>query len=154
MSPYIPIENWADRIGRRSYDVFGDVVSFDATYRTNKYSMVFVPFIGIDNHGKSVTFAATLLDKEDIENFKWVCEAFKRIMGRPPKCIITDQCATMKIVIPDSFPPAKHRLCMWHIMKKFPAKLGTLFCVESSFMDKLNSIVWNEHISPSEFEDG
>lgn len=27
---------WADIEGRRSYDVFGDVVSFDATYRTNK----------------------------------------------------------------------------------------------------------------------
>ncbi|KAK1357095.1 hypothetical protein POM88_050351 [Heracleum sosnowskyi] len=27
---------WADLEGQRSYDVFGDVVSFDATYRTNK----------------------------------------------------------------------------------------------------------------------
>lgn len=27
---------WADGLGRRSYEVFGDVVSFDATYRTNK----------------------------------------------------------------------------------------------------------------------
>ncbi|KAK1383649.1 hypothetical protein POM88_021384 [Heracleum sosnowskyi] len=27
---------WADIEGRKSYDVFGDVISFDATYRTNK----------------------------------------------------------------------------------------------------------------------
>ncbi|KAK1383067.1 hypothetical protein POM88_020802 [Heracleum sosnowskyi] len=27
---------WADLEGQRSYDVFGDVVSFDSTYRTNK----------------------------------------------------------------------------------------------------------------------
>lgn len=27
---------WADLEGQRSYDVFGDVLSFDATYRTNK----------------------------------------------------------------------------------------------------------------------
>ena len=27
---------WADLEGQRSYNIFGDVVSFDATYRTNK----------------------------------------------------------------------------------------------------------------------
>ncbi|KAL8123920.1 hypothetical protein AgCh_011795 [Apium graveolens] len=41
---------WADVRGRRNYEVFEDVISFDATYRTNKYGMVFVPFIGVDNH--------------------------------------------------------------------------------------------------------
>nr|GFC53928.1 hypothetical protein [Tanacetum cinerariifolium] len=29
-----------------NYAVFGDVVSFDATFRTNKYDFVFVPFTG------------------------------------------------------------------------------------------------------------
>ncbi|KAL8126005.1 hypothetical protein AgCh_013339 [Apium graveolens] len=53
---------WADIRGRKNYEVFGDVVSFDATYRTNKYGMVFVPFIGIDNHWKSCTFASALLN--------------------------------------------------------------------------------------------
>ncbi|XP_074360840.1 protein FAR1-RELATED SEQUENCE 5-like [Apium graveolens] len=31
---------WADGIGRRNFDVFGDVVSFDATYSTNNYCYV------------------------------------------------------------------------------------------------------------------
>ncbi|KAK1397985.1 hypothetical protein POM88_007848 [Heracleum sosnowskyi] len=43
---------------------------------------------------------------------------------------------------------------MWHIMKKLPAKLGTLFCVESPFMDQLNKFVWSDHATPTEFEDG
>ncbi|WOG92428.1 hypothetical protein DCAR_0311694 [Daucus carota subsp. sativus] len=29
---------WADGDGRKNYEVFGDAVSFDATYRTNRYS--------------------------------------------------------------------------------------------------------------------
>ncbi|KAK1379352.1 hypothetical protein POM88_026096 [Heracleum sosnowskyi] len=62
---------WADGIGRQNYEVFGDVVSFDATYRTNRYNMVFVPLIGIDNHWKSVTFAGALLESESSENFTW-----------------------------------------------------------------------------------
>lgn len=86
--------------------------------------MVFVPFIGIDNHGKSITFAAALLDKEDTTNFSWLFEVFLRIMGRPPKCIITDQCPAMRAVIPNIFPKStRHRFCMWHIVRKFPSKV-------------------------------
>lgn len=33
---------WADPIARRNYDTFGDVVSFDATYSTNKYVFVYI----------------------------------------------------------------------------------------------------------------
>ncbi|KAK1396711.1 hypothetical protein POM88_006574 [Heracleum sosnowskyi] len=145
---------WADGVARRNFEVFGDVVSFDATYRTNKYGMVFIPFIGIDNHWKSVTFVAALLEKEDADNYKWACEAFKKIFGSSVKCIVTDQDPAMKIEIEECFPGVKHRLCMWHIMKKFPAKLRTLFCAESPFMDKLKKIVWSDHSSIDEFEDG
>ncbi|KAK1398179.1 hypothetical protein POM88_008042 [Heracleum sosnowskyi] len=145
---------WVDARGRKSYDLFGDVLSVDATYRTNKYSMVFVPFIGIDNHGKSITFAAVLLDKEDTTNFAWLFEVFLRIMGRPPKCIITDQCPAMRAVIPNIFPKSTiHRFCMWHIVRKFPSKLGTVFCAESPFMEKLKRFVWNDHVTPAEFEE-
>ncbi|KAK1377829.1 hypothetical protein POM88_024573 [Heracleum sosnowskyi] len=143
---------WVDARGRESYDLFGDVLSVDATYRTNKYSMVFVPFIGIDNHGKSITFAAALLD--NTTNFAWLFEVFLQIMGRPPKCIITDQCPAMRAVIPNIFPKSTiHRFCMWHIVRKFPSKLGTVFCAESPFMEKLKRFVWNDHVTPAEFEE-
>lgn len=41
--------------------------------------------------GKSVTFVATLLKKEDVENYKWLCEAFKKVFREDLKCIVTDQ---------------------------------------------------------------
>ncbi|XP_019197164.1 PREDICTED: protein FAR1-RELATED SEQUENCE 5-like [Ipomoea nil] len=41
---------WADGMARKNYGAFGDVVSFDATYKTNRYHLVFVPFTGVDNH--------------------------------------------------------------------------------------------------------
>ncbi|GJZ02915.1 protein FAR1-related sequence 5 [Tanacetum coccineum] len=50
---------------------FGDVVSFDATFKTNKYKMVFVPFTAIDNHRKCVTVAAGLLKIESIYESFW-----------------------------------------------------------------------------------
>ena len=38
---------WSDSQSQIDYAVFGDVVIFDSTYRTNKYNMPFVPFVGV-----------------------------------------------------------------------------------------------------------
>ncbi|XP_019168238.1 PREDICTED: protein FAR1-RELATED SEQUENCE 5-like [Ipomoea nil] len=71
---------WADQTAKTQYNCFGDMVSIDATYRTNRYKLVFVPFTGIDNHKKRVTFAAGLIAKEDIASYVWLLDAFKRCM--------------------------------------------------------------------------
>ncbi|KAL9659772.1 hypothetical protein QQ045_024581 [Rhodiola kirilowii] len=41
---------WADGRSRAAYKDFGDVVSFDTTYVSNRYKMPFAPFIGVNNH--------------------------------------------------------------------------------------------------------
>ncbi|XP_057770849.1 protein FAR1-RELATED SEQUENCE 5-like [Salvia miltiorrhiza] len=63
---------WCDSIGLKNYRIFGDAVSFDATYSTNRYSMIFAPFTGKDNHGGCVTFAAGLLNREDVSSYSWI----------------------------------------------------------------------------------
>nr|XP_017228897.1 PREDICTED: protein FAR1-RELATED SEQUENCE 5-like [Daucus carota subsp. sativus] len=147
---------WADCVGRRNYDVFGDVISVDATFSTNKYNMVFVPICGVDNHRKCVTFGAGLLSKEDIAHYKWIFQALLNCMGRHPLCILTDQCAAMKQAIADVFDKEKtrHRLCMWHIMKKFPSKVGVVLAMDGGFLSKLKPFVWGENLDISEFEAG
>ncbi|XP_023754957.1 protein FAR1-RELATED SEQUENCE 5-like [Lactuca sativa] len=49
---------WADDTSKANYKEFGDVLSFDATYQTNKYSIVCVLFTGVNYHKRYVTFAA------------------------------------------------------------------------------------------------
>ncbi|KAK1411339.1 hypothetical protein QVD17_37887 [Tagetes erecta] len=61
---------WSDGESKWNYQVFGDIMSFDATYRSNRYSMVFVPFTGIDNHNNNVSFGAALLASETAETYK------------------------------------------------------------------------------------
>ena len=39
---------WADATSRKNYSHFGDLVSFDATYSTNQYNMIFAPFTGVN----------------------------------------------------------------------------------------------------------
>ncbi|KAK6148078.1 hypothetical protein DH2020_018990 [Rehmannia glutinosa] len=60
---------WADQTSIMNYAAFGDAISFDATYNTNRYKMVLAPFTGVDNHRRCVTFASGLTLKEDEESY-------------------------------------------------------------------------------------
>ncbi|CAI9300121.1 unnamed protein product [Lactuca saligna] len=113
---------WADETTKYNYNSFGDVVSLDATLSMNKYDMVFVPFTGIDNHKKCVTFGAGLLSKEDGVSYEWLLRDFLRAFRKQPQLVKSDQDPTLKKAINTVFPSAHHRLCMWHITKKFPNK--------------------------------
>ncbi|KAI3700679.1 hypothetical protein L2E82_45316 [Cichorium intybus] len=113
---------WADEEAKRNYFAFGDVVGFDATYRTNKYRMIFVPFTGIDNHKRCVTFGAGLLSSESIESYKWLLHAFKSSFGKEPNVFVTDEDPAILQALPSVFTNTRHRLCMWHISQKFTDK--------------------------------
>ncbi|GKC86830.1 FAR1-related sequence 5-like protein, partial [Tanacetum coccineum] len=142
---------WADETAKRNYIAFGDIVGFDATFRTNKYFMVFVPFTGIDNHKRCVTFGAGLLSKENVESYEWLLKSFKKTMSHEPKLLVTDQDASIKIAIPRVFTTAKQRLCMWHITEKFGDKFGSTLC-KSGFLERINDIVWSKTLTPEQFE--
>ncbi|VFQ96445.1 unnamed protein product [Cuscuta campestris] len=86
---------WCDAAFRKSYSLFGDVVSFDATYKTNRYMMIFASFTGVDNHKKCMTFGFGLLSSEDAESYSWLLRSFMNAMGNAPSCIITDQDPSM-----------------------------------------------------------
>ncbi|XP_076927213.1 protein FAR1-RELATED SEQUENCE 5-like [Bidens hawaiensis] len=62
---------WANEISKKNYLEFGDIISFDATFKTNKYKMVFAPFTAIDNHCRNVTVGAGLLASESIGSYTW-----------------------------------------------------------------------------------
>ncbi|XP_074315216.1 protein FAR1-RELATED SEQUENCE 5-like [Silene latifolia] len=95
---------WADAEARRNYSLYGEVVTFDPTYSTNRYDMKFCPFTGVDHHKKSVTFAASLVGRENDKNFNWVFQKFLDCMGgKEPNCLFTDQCLAMKIAVPAGF---------------------------------------------------
>ncbi|XP_074283031.1 protein FAR1-RELATED SEQUENCE 5-like [Silene latifolia] len=84
---------WADATCIRNYSFFGDAVSFDPTYGTNKYDMVFTPFTGVNHHRKSVLFAGCLLLHEDDISFQWTFQDFLTAMGqKEPQFMIMDQC--------------------------------------------------------------
>ncbi|XP_074298565.1 protein FAR1-RELATED SEQUENCE 5-like [Silene latifolia] len=124
---------WCDAESRRNYSLFGDYITYDPTYNTNKYCMVFTPFTGVDHHKRSSTFAAALLFHEDEDLFKWVFENFLDAMGqREPHCIITDQCAGIKLGL---------------------RAVGPAISKETDFVSRLNAIVWDAELEPLKFEE-
>ncbi|XP_023732794.1 protein FAR1-RELATED SEQUENCE 5 [Lactuca sativa] len=132
---------WADETSKINYKEFGDVVSFDATFRTNRYHMVFVPFTGIDNHKRCVTFGAGLLSREDTDSYIWLLKSFLKAFGKQPLLVLSDQDPAMKKAIETVFPQSIHRLCMWHITSKLPLKVSLNIVNNPEFPKKFNFLI-------------
>lgn len=72
------------------YKHFGDVVTFDTTYRTNLYNLPFGIFVGVNNHYQSIIFGGVLLSNKTTEDFEWTFKNFVEIMrGKQPETILT-----------------------------------------------------------------
>ncbi|KAK8925743.1 Protein FAR1-RELATED SEQUENCE 5 [Platanthera zijinensis] len=143
---------WSDSTARYNYSLFGDLLSFDTTYSTNKYSMIFAPFTGINNHRLSITFGAGFLADEKSDSFEWLFDKFIDCMsGNKPSLIVTDQDPAIRSAIVKCFPTTTHRFCMWHIMKKLSEKVGGHLNSDISFQSHFKSCVWHSETTV-EFE--
>ncbi|XP_074301135.1 protein FAR1-RELATED SEQUENCE 5-like [Silene latifolia] len=116
--------------------------------------MKFAPFTGIDNHKKSITFGCVLLDHEDDDSFIWAFQSSSESNGwQRTQLHHHDQDAGIINAVPAVFKKARHRFCMWHIMKKVIGKVGSTICKETDFLSRLNNVVWSEDLEPEEFEE-
>ena len=83
---------WCDSMMREDYMIYGDVVVFYTTYRTNKYNLICAPIVGINNHWKNVMFGCAFIADEKTESIEWVLSTFKKSMqDKHPASIFTDQ---------------------------------------------------------------
>ncbi|KFK36227.1 hypothetical protein AALP_AA4G094500 [Arabis alpina] len=87
---------WADDRSISDYNLSGDVVCFDITYKTNEYNRPFAPFVGVNHHKQIVVFGAALVYDETTDSYKWLFKTFLGAMSeKQPKTILTDQSAAM-----------------------------------------------------------
>ncbi|XP_010495230.1 PREDICTED: protein FAR1-RELATED SEQUENCE 5-like [Camelina sativa] len=135
---------WADDRSISDYNLFGDVVCFDTTYKTNEYDRPFAPFVGVNHHKQTVVFGAALLYDETTESYKWLFETFLGAMsGKQPKTILTDQSAAMANAIEKVFSETKHRLCVWHIYQNAAKKLSHVFHGPGQFATDFGNCVYD-----------
>ncbi|KAF1864637.1 hypothetical protein Lal_00039271 [Lupinus albus] len=107
---------WVDGRARNANLKFCDVIVFDVTYKTNSFSMSFVPFIGENHHRQSTLFGCALLVDEREETFVWLFNQWLRCMwNKASGALIIDQDVAIGNAIKRGFPHAHHRYCSWHL---------------------------------------
>lgn len=52
---------WTESRNMEAYKEFGNVVTFDTTYLTNKYDMSFALFVKVNHHGHFILFVYELI---------------------------------------------------------------------------------------------
>lgn len=126
---------------KSDYLLFGDLLVFDTTYRTNRYEMICAPFVCMNHHAKNIMVGCGFLMNEKIESFVWLFETFLEVMDNvQPKTMMTDQAFSMANAIEKVFPLAKHRLCTWHILENSRKNIGHLR-VMGGFVDKFDNVL-------------
>lgn len=136
---------WTDGQAIVDYTCFGDVVSFDTTFETNRFEMPFAPFVGTNHHKKTIVFGAALLYDESSESFLWLFQTFLMAMsGKQPTTIFTDQSAEMSKSIRLVFPNSSHRLCLRHICHNAVKHLSHVICNHPQFLSDFKRCVYEE----------
>jgi zinc finger SWIM domain-containing protein 3 len=149
---------WANGQSIMDYKCFGDVVSFDTTFHTNKFEMPFAPLLETSHHKQTIIFGAALMFDETIPSFIWLFETFLTAMGgKQPSTIFTDQDAAMAGAIAYVLPNTSHQLCLWHIylnaskhlshvIHTHPQKFQSDFksCVYEDRIEECFKTKWNE----------
>lgn len=143
---------WADPKARTNYTYFGDTVTFDTTYRSNRYRLPFAPFTGVNHHGQPVLFGCALLINESEASFVWLFKTWLEAMsGRPPVSITTDHDRVIRLAVTQVLPETRHRFCKWHIFKECQEKLSHVLSEHPNFEAELHKCV-NMTESIEEFE--
>ncbi|KAH9698523.1 protein FAR1-RELATED SEQUENCE [Citrus sinensis] len=115
---------WVDCVARYDYQYFGDVLAFDATYKTNAYHKPLVTLVGTNHHFRTTVFGFALLANETIDSYTWLLQTFLSTMGnRKPVSVITDGDKAMSKAIKTVFTGCIHRLCCWHLERNAQANL-------------------------------
>jgi hypothetical protein len=98
---------WADAKMIVDYAHFGDTVSFDTTFGTNRERQPFGVFVGFNQFRETIDFGATLMYDEIFESFKWLFEPIlKAHNGKQPKTFYIDQDFVMRKAIEQVFHEA------------------------------------------------
>uniref|UniRef100_A0A1D1XKM7 Protein FAR1-RELATED SEQUENCE n=1 Tax=Anthurium amnicola TaxID=1678845 RepID=A0A1D1XKM7_9ARAE len=133
---------WSDAKARMAYSYFGGAVTFDTTYKKNKYMMPFVTFSGVNHHLQPVIFGCALLIDETEFSFVWLFETWLVAMGGcPPVSLSTDQNRAMAAAIAKVFPNTRHRFCKWLILSRTKQKLAHAYAAHPTLREELEKCV-------------
>ncbi|GJN23464.1 hypothetical protein PR202_gb11114 [Eleusine coracana subsp. coracana] len=110
-------------------------------------------FVGSNHQLQNIIFGQALLHNEQSDSFDWLFKAFQNYMRskKGPRCILTDQDSSMAAAIKRVFIKTIHRLCRWHMLKKYRLELKKLYDAHEGLKEKLRTVI-NHPLTTTEFE--
>ncbi|XP_059639834.1 protein FAR1-RELATED SEQUENCE 5-like [Cornus florida] len=134
---------WADSRMIIDYGHFGDVVTFDMTYKLVQSNRPFAAFLGLNHHRETAVFGLALMYDETAKSFAWLFDSFLNAMSsKAPQTILTDQDGAMANVLAQVMPRTRHLLCMWHIMANAQKHVGTIFRNDEGIKSVLSQFMY------------
>ncbi|KAK9911827.1 hypothetical protein M0R45_035715 [Rubus argutus] len=107
---------WSDSDSLYDYTCFGDVLIFDATYKTNIYNRPLAVFVGTNNHLSTMFLLVHYWLMSTLTLTIGFYKTFLTSMKeKKPACILTDGNDAMCKAIVGVLPKSRHRVCSWHV---------------------------------------
>ncbi len=111
---------WQSTKQREYFEMFGTMLFIDGTYNLTDRGYILMPFLVIDNHGKSKLVAWALLNNESQDTLKQAFSAFKTANEEAVKkleyvMIDKDFCEINALF--QDFPHVHFVICSWHASK-------------------------------------
>ncbi|XP_044394926.1 protein FAR1-RELATED SEQUENCE 9 [Triticum aestivum] len=145
---------WTDARSRMDYNIFGDFISVDTTYTTNRHNLPVATITGINNHGRTLLLGCALLRDGRAETFKWMFQTLLQVLGgKIPGSIITNQDEPLGRAIAEVLPQVRLRFWKCDVMGKAHERIAAFMAARGNIKLELDSLVDNS-LTEMEFEEG
>ncbi|KAH1193884.1 Protein FAR1-RELATED SEQUENCE 6 [Glycine max] len=126
------------------------VFFIDSTYKTNRYRLPLLDFVGVTPTGMTFSAGFAYLDGEHVNNIVWALERFRGLFlrnDRLPVVIVTDRDLTPMNVVKTVFSECTNLLCRvesahWALKRVLQNSLGGL----CSVWDAINNMITLQHV--------
>ena len=130
---------------------FQSVLVLDCTYKTNRYKMPLLHFVGCTAFNTTFTIAYAFLSKE-VADYTWTMNALRQcITGYLPNVFVTDRERALILAIQNVYPARNICICLWHINKNVLSHCKKLFSSGLEFETFLK--IWNSICYAATVED-
>lgn len=98
-----------------------DVLMADCTYRTNRFKMPLLHFVGCNSIGGHFTAAFCFLPSETHQDYVWALDRVRQLLYEPVHCspviFLSDNESAVRSACAEIWPDVPQLLCLWHVNK-------------------------------------
>ncbi|XP_059632847.1 protein FAR1-RELATED SEQUENCE 5-like [Cornus florida] len=144
---------WADSKMISDYGHFGDVVTFDTTYKLIQGNRPLGVFLGLNHHRQTCVLGATFMYDEMADSFAWLFNTFLNGMScKVPRTVLTDKDVAMAKALAEVMPDTNHHLCTWHLMLNAQKHIGNMSVGGKDFFKHFDTLLYDKRYKVYEAE--